>query len=77
MGSKRIGNRWRSNVNAKRQSDVHEKDKLLYKKTAKLYNQFAKKKIMAPWVMIDATQTPQDEALEILKIILKDLERQR
>lgn len=59
----------------KRQSDVHEKDKLLYQKTAKLYNQFSKKKIMASWIMIDATQTPQQEAQEILAIILKDLEK--
>ena len=61
----------------KRQSDVHEKDKLLYQKTVKLYNQFAQKKVMGPWIVIDATQTPQQEAQEILTIILKDLEKQR
>jgi len=64
----------RKNAEA-RPSDKHEADQTLYQKTASLYNKIAKAKILAPWVTIDATQTPEKEAEDILKIIKKDLKK--
>jgi len=56
-----------------RQSDVHEANPELFRKTALLYNKVAKAQILAPWSVIDATQTPQEEAEQIFEFILKDL----
>lgn len=56
-----------------RASDRNESDKGLFEKTARLYNQISKKKILAPWTEIDATQTPEEEAEQIFKIIEKGL----
>lgn len=58
-----------------KESDLFEKDKRLYQKTAKIYDQLAQKKLFAPWITIDATQTPEEEAKEIFCSILKDLKR--
>ncbi len=56
-------------------SDRHEKDKSLYKKTADLYDQLLAKKVFAKWQTVDATQTPEEEAECIMKIIRKDLKK--
>ena len=53
-------------------SDLHEKDKGLYRKTEQIYNELFSKKVLGPWVKIDATQTPKEEAQEIFQIIIKD-----
>jgi len=58
----------------KRKSDLHEKDKFLFRKTAQIYNQIARKKILAPWTIIDATRTPEEEAEDIYKVILDDFQ---
>lgn len=62
----------RKNAEA-RESDRHERDKNLFKKTAALYDQLAAKKILAKWQIVDATQTPEEEAEEILQAIKKDI----
>src|SRR3990167_6699638 len=54
-----------------KKNDRFEADKSLYRKTAKLYDELASKKIFAPWTIIDATRTPEEEAVEILKEIKK------
>lgn len=56
-----------------KKSDRHESDPKLFQKTAKLYNEIKSKKVLASWISIDATQTPEQEAEDILKIIKKDL----
>jgi len=56
-----------------RTSDRHEKDKKLFQKTESLYNDLAQKKVLAPWSVIDATLTPEQEAEIILTKIKKDL----
>lgn len=58
-----------------KESDLFEKDKSLYQKTAKIYNKLAKNKLFAPWITIDATQTPEEEAKQIFEIIKKDLNK--
>lgn len=55
-----------------RESDIHEKDKNLYQKTADLYDKMLEKEILAPWTVIDATQTPEEEAKQIVEIIKKE-----
>lgn len=64
---------WQRKKAEPKKSDLHEKDKKLYQKTARIYDRLARQKILAPWVEIDATQTPKEEAQEILEIIKKDL----
>lgn len=66
---------WQRKKNEPKQSDVHEKDKKLYQITAQIYDQLFRKKILSPWTEIDATQTPEKEAQEILEIIRKDLKK--
>jgi len=56
-----------------KKSDLHEKDKKLYQKTERIYNELFSKKILGPWVKIDATRTPEEEAQEIFKIIIKEI----
>jgi len=63
---------YKRKVDEKRQPDRFEKDKSLFRKTAEGYEKLAKKKIFAPWTIIDATQTPQQEAKDIYKVILDD-----
>jgi len=63
---------YKRKVDEKRLSDRFEKDKSLFSKTAESYNRLAKKKILAPWTEIDATQTPEQEAKDIYKVILDD-----
>jgi len=58
-----------------RASDRHEIDKKLYKTTADLYDQLAEKKVFGRWNIIDATQTPEQEAEDILKVIKKDMKK--
>lgn len=62
----------RKNAEA-RASDRHESDKNLFKKTALLYDRLCAQKILGRWIAIDATQTPEQEAEEILNVIQKDL----
>jgi thymidylate kinase len=64
----------RKNAEAKK-SDRYESDRNLYRQTAKNYDEISTKKLFAPWTVIDATQTPEQEAEDILKIILKDLKK--
>lgn len=59
----------------KKSSDLFEKDKNLYQKTAKIYNQLARQKLFAPWVVIDATKTPKEEVEDIFEVIMKDLKK--
>lgn len=58
-----------------KKSDIFEKDKTLYQKTTKIYDQLAASKILARWVIIDATKTPGEEAEEIFHIIMRDLNK--
>ncbi len=58
-----------------RASDRHEKDKKLYQKTSELYDELSNKKVFGSWQIIDATQTPEQEAEEILKRIKKDIKK--
>lgn len=58
-----------------KKSDLFEKDKPLYQKTAKIYNKLAKNKLFAPWITIDATKTPEEEAEKIFEIIKNDLNK--
>jgi len=64
----------RKNAEAKK-SDRYESDRNLYRQTAKNYDEISTKKLFAPWTVIDATQTHEQEAEDILKIILKDLKK--
>ncbi len=59
----------------KKGSDRHEKDKGLYKKTADLYDKLLVKKVFSKWVTVDATQTPEQEAEDIFKVIQKDINK--
>lgn len=61
----------RKNAEA-RESDLHERDTALYRKTALLYNKLAAKNVLGRWVTIDATRTVDEIADEIFKIIEKD-----
>lgn len=63
---------YKRKIDEKGQPDRFEKDKSLFKKTAERYNNLAKKKVFAPWTIIDATQTPEQEAEVIYKVILND-----
>ncbi|MEI6039983.1 MAG: hypothetical protein WCP93_01385 [Candidatus Berkelbacteria bacterium] len=56
-------------------SDRNEQNKPLFKKTADLYDQLAQKKVFGQWIKIDATQTPEQEAEDIFKVIQKDLKK--
>jgi thymidylate kinase len=56
-----------------RTSDRHETDKGLYKRTATLYDELLAKKVLGKWQVVDATQTPEEEAECIMKIIRKDI----
>lgn len=58
-----------------RASDRHEADKSLYRKTAALYDEMFSQKILGKWYAIDATQTPEQEAEDIIKIIKKDIKK--
>lgn len=58
-----------------RTSDRHEADKSLFRKTASLYDEISAKKVLGKWAVIDATQTPEQEAEEIMKFIRKDKKR--
>lgn len=66
---------WQRKMAEKRKSDVHEKDKKLYQKTAAIYDQLMNKKIMAPWIKIDATQPIAKVSQDVFHYILKDLKR--
>jgi thymidylate kinase len=55
-----------------RQSDLHEKDTVLYRKTANLYNRLAKDKVLGRWQEIDATRSVDEIADEIFAIIQKE-----
>ncbi len=66
---------WQRKKAEPKQSDLHEKDKKLYQKTAEIYDKLFRQKILASWIEIDATQTPEEEAQEILKIIEQDLKK--
>lgn len=56
-----------------RPGDRNENDKPLFRKTAALYDELFSKKVFSRWTKIDATQTPEQEAEDILKIIEKDI----
>ena len=58
-----------------RTSDRHEADKKLFQKTATLYDELAQKKVFGRWQVVDATQIPEQEAEDIIKIIKKDLKK--
>lgn len=66
---------WQRKKIEPKKSDLHEKNKKLYQKTAEIYDQLFRQKIFAPWIKIDATQTPEKEAQEISEIIKKDLKK--
>jgi thymidylate kinase len=60
-----------------RASDRHETDKSLYKRTAILYDELLEKKVLGKWQVVDATQAPEEEAECIMKIIRKDIKKNK
>lgn len=60
-------------ANEAKGGDRNEKNKPLFSKTAKLYDELFEKKLFSRWTRIDATQTPEQEAEDILEIIKKDI----
>jgi len=66
---------WQRKNAEKRASDLHEKDLLLYKKTAQIYNRFSRENVLAKWVEVDAARSVDEIADEIFKEILKDTKK--
>lgn len=66
---------WERKNAEKKKSDLFEQNKKLYIETEKTYNKLAYKKILAPWVNIDATLPIKEVGQKVFEEILKDLKK--